>query len=180
RTNTPSELKEMADQLFLQGRNSEAVTALSLAVEADPGDVDARLRVVRILTANGDRGAARKMLTPESVGASPELKWILAELELREGHITEGAALFQQILERDPKRRHQLVRLGCTMSDSNPTAAFECVDVAARAAIRQDDWPSAAACFSEFATRTTNNVPALMRLGEICVHGRLQPAILAA
>jgi len=175
-----AELKETADQLFLQGREDEAVAALRRAADGDPRDIDARLRVVRILIGKGDHASARNMLTPEAIAADLELKWLLAELNLREGRLEEGSALMQQILERDPKRRNQLVRVGCTMADSNPKAAFECVDLAARAAISQDDWTSAAACFSAFATRTRNNVPALMRLVEICVDGGLEAAMVSA
>ncbi len=47
--------------------------------------------------------SARKLLTPEVAGNDPELLWLLAEMELRDGHIPEGTALLEKMLVDDPE-----------------------------------------------------------------------------
>ena len=62
----------------------------------------------------------------------------------------------------------------------NPDAGYECIEVAARAAIAADEWGSAAAALNEFVNRVPNHIPALMRLVEICVDGGLEATMHSA
>ena len=101
-------------------------------------------------------------------------------MELREGRIQEGAALLQKMLADDPGRRDALVILGCSVAEVNPDAGYECIEVAARAAIAADEWGSAAAALNEFVNRVPNHIPALMRLVEICVDGGLEATMYSA
>jgi tetratricopeptide (TPR) repeat protein len=174
------ELKSLAEALFGQGRENEALEVLSAAAEADPADVAVRSRIAKLLVARGDIAGARVVLTPEIAGSDPELLWMLAEMELRDGHIAEGTAALQQILADDPSRRDALVILGCSVAEVNVDAGFECIEVAAHAAIAADEWGSAAAAFNEFVNRVPNHIPALMRLVEICVDGGLEATMYSA
>ena len=61
-----------------------------------------------------------------------------------------------------------------------PDAGYECIEVAARAAIAADEWGSAAAALNEFVNRVPNHIPALMRLVEICVDGGLEATMHSA
>jgi hypothetical protein len=121
----------------------------------------------------GDLTSAREMLTVDVAGADPDLLWTLAEMELRNGRISEGTALLQQLLTADPQKRDALVILGCAVGDANPDAGYECIEVAARAAIAQDEWGTAAAALNEFVHHVPHHIPALMRLVEVCVDGGL-------
>ena len=175
-----SEIQLIAEELFRQGREDEGLIVLASAADADPSDTAVRARLVRAYMARGEMSRAREVLTPEVAGSDPELLWALAEMELRDGRIPEGTAMLQRMLSEDPSRRDALVILGCSVAEVNPDAGYECVEVAARAAILADEWGSAAAALNEFVSRVPNHIPALMRLVEICVDGGLEATMYSA
>jgi tetratricopeptide (TPR) repeat protein len=84
------------------------------------------------------------------------------------------------MLADDPGRRDALVILGCSVAEVNPDAGYECIEVAAKAAIAADEWGSAAAALNEFVSRVHNHIPALMRLVEVCVDGGLEATMHSA
>jgi tetratricopeptide (TPR) repeat protein len=174
------ELRDIAYELMRQGREAEGLAVLAGAAEAYPSDNALRSELVKRLIASGDMASARAVLTPEVAGDDPELLWTLAEMELRDGRIFEGTTLLQQILSVHPSKRDALVILGCSVAEVNPDAGFECIEVAARAAIAADEWGSAAAALNEFVNRVPNHIPALMRLVEICVDGGLEATMYSA
>jgi tetratricopeptide (TPR) repeat protein len=174
------ELRYLATELFRLGRDDEGINVLASAADADPADTAIRVELVKRLVARGDITEARHLLTPEVAGNDPELLWLLAEMELRDGHIPEGTALLEKMLADDPSRRDALVILGCTVAEVNPDAGYQCIEVAARTAIAADEWGSAAAALNEFVNRVPNHIPALMRLVEICVDGGLEATMHSA
>lgn len=174
------ELKEIADELLRQGRDDEAVTVLVTAAQAYPADTSIRAQLVKLMVARGDVQGARAVLTPDVAASDPDLLWMLAEMELRDGRIAEGTALLQQILLDDPGKRDGLVILGCAVAEVNPDAGFQCIEVAASTAVAADEWGSAAAALNEFVSRVPNHIPALMRLVEICVDGGLEATMHSA
>lgn len=174
------ELKGVAEELFRQGREDEGINVLRSAADADPSDGSIRAQLAKLLVNRGDMEGARELLTPEVAGSDPELLWTLAEIELRDGRIAEGTAVLERLLEGDPSRRDALVTLGCSVAEVNPDAGYECIEVAARAAIAADEWGSAAAALNEFVSRVPNHIPALMRLVEICVDGGLEATMHSA
>ena len=174
------ELRYLATELFRLGRDDEGINVLASAADADPADTSIRVELVKRFVARGDITEARHLLTAEVAGNDPELLWLLAEMELRDGHIAEGTALLEKMLADDPGRRDALVILGCSIVEVNPDAGYECIEVAARAAIAADEWGSAAAAVNEFVNRVPNHIPALMRLVEICVDGGLEATMYSA
>ena len=174
------ELRYLAAELFRLGRDDEGINVLASAADADPADTPIRVELVKRLVARGDIPEARHLLTPEVAGNDPELLWLLAEMELRDGHVAEGTALLEKMLADDPARRDALVILGCAIAEVNPDAGYECIEVAARTAIAADEWGSAAAAVNEFVNRVPNHIPALMRLVEICVDGGLEATMHSA
>ncbi len=174
------ELRHLASELFQLGRDDEGLNVLASAADADPADASIRLELVKRFVARGDMNAARGLLTADVAGNDPELLWLLAEMELRDGHIPEGTALLEQMLVDDPSRRDALVILGCSVAEVHPDAGYECIEVAARAAISAEEWGSAAAALNEFVNRVPNHIPALMRLVEICVDGGLEATMHSA
>jgi tetratricopeptide (TPR) repeat protein len=174
------QLRYLAGELFRLGREDEALKLLVRAADADPADASIRVELVKRLVARGDPAGARNLLSPEVAGNDPELLWLLAEMELRDGHIAEGTSLLQKMLADDPGRRDALVILGCSIAEVNTDAGYECIEVAASTAIAADEWGSAAAALNEFVNRVPNHIPALMRLVEICVDGGLEATMHSA
>ena len=174
------DLKYVASELFRLGREDDGLNVLASAADADPADTSIRVDLVKRLVARGDLAGARQLLTPEVAGAEPDLLWLLAEMELRDGRIPEGTALLERMLVDDPSRRDPLVILGCSIAEVNADAGYECIEVAAKTAIAADEWGSAAAALNEFVNRVPNHIPALMRLVEICVDGGLEATMHSA
>ncbi len=177
---TAADLRSVADALFKLGRDEEGLNVLASAADADPADISMRVDLVNRLVARGDLAGARIVLTPEVAGSDPGLLWTLAEMELRDGRVEEGTAVLQRVLAEDPGRRDGLVILGCSVAEVNPDAGYECIELAARAAIAGDEWGSAAAALNEFVSRFPNHIPALMRLVEVCVDGGLEATMYSA
>ena len=100
------ELRILAGELFRLGRDDEGINVLASAADADPADTAIRVELVKRLVARGDLTEARKLLTPEVAGNDPGLLWLLAEMELREGHIQQGAALLELQAEAGEDPRH--------------------------------------------------------------------------
>lgn len=174
------DLKYVASELFRLGREDDGLNVLASAADADPADSSIRVDLVKRLVARGDLAGARQLLTPEVAGTDPDLLWLLAEMELRDGRIPEGTALLEKMLADDPSRRDALVILGCSIAEVHADAGYECIEVAAKTAIAADEWGSAAAALNEFVNRVPNHIPALMRLVEICVDGGLEATMHSA
>ena len=174
------QLQYLATELLRQGREDEGLKMLSKAAAADPDNTSIRADMVKRFVARGDVTGAKALLTPEVAGNDPDLLWLLAEMELRDGHIAQGTSLLEKMLADDPGRRDALVILGCSVAEVNVDAGYECIEVAAKAAIASDEWGSAAAALNEFVNRVPNHIPALMRLVEICVDGGLEATMHSA
>jgi tetratricopeptide (TPR) repeat protein len=174
------QLQYVATELLRLGREDDGLTVLARAADADPGNASIRADMVKRLVARGNVTDARALLTPDVAGNDPDLLWLLAEMELRDGHIAEGTSLLERMLVDDPGRRDALVILGCSVAEVNVDAGYECIEVAAKTAIASDEWGSAAAALNEFVNRVPNHIPALMRLVEICVDGGLEATMHSA
>jgi len=177
---TAAQFKEIATDLHKRGHEEQALEALVEAAALDPADIDTRLLLVRTFVSRGDAERARQYLTREVAGDDVELLRMLAELELRAGNADEGLALLQQILTKDPAHRDQLVLLGCSVADISVDTAYRVIDLAASAAVANDEWAAAAAALNEFVNREPGHIPALMRLVEICVDGGLEATMYSA
>ena len=177
---TAAQFKEIATDLHKRGHEEQALEALVEAAALDPADIGTRLLLVRTFVSRGDVERARQYLTREVAGDDVELLRMLAELELRAGNADEGLALLQQILTKDPAYRDQLVLLGCSVADISVDTAYRVIDLAASAAVANDEWAAAAAALNEFVNREPGHIPALMRLVEICVDGGLEATMYSA
>jgi tetratricopeptide (TPR) repeat protein len=177
---TAAQFKEIATDLHKRGHEEQALEARAEAAALDPTDMDTRLLLGRTFVARGDLERARQYLTREVAGDDVELLRMLAELELRAGSADEGVALLQQILTKDPSHRDQLVLLGCSVADISVDTAYRVIDLAASAAVANDEWAAAAAALNEFVSREPGHIPALMRLVEICVDGGLEATMYSA
>jgi tetratricopeptide (TPR) repeat protein len=172
---TPDELVAIAELLEREGKKREALEVLTEAAQRDPSNLPLRARLAKEWVAAGDVEQARIFLTAETVGDDPELLMMLARFELQSGRIEEGKSALNRLLALSPNRREELVFVATDLADKGQVdAAFACVDLAADAALLEQDWGGAAAALHEFVTRVPNQIPALMKLVEICVDGGLE------
>jgi tetratricopeptide (TPR) repeat protein len=66
------------------------------------------------------------------------------------------------------------------VADVSVDTAYQVIDLAASAALVNDEWADAAAALNEFVNREPGHIPALMRLVEICVDGGLEATMHSA
>ena len=166
--------RQIHDDLIEKGRPEEALAALREAVKCNPADIEARSILAREAVAAGDLDTARTYLTRESAGSDPALLMALADVELKSGRLEQARELLPQIIEIDRELRHRIVELAWDLSATNPDAAFVCIDCAANAAVAGGEFEDAATIIQEFVTRVPAQIPALLKLVEICVDGGLE------
>ena len=171
---TAAQFVSMADALGLRERHDEAAQMLRRAVELDADDKDLRVRVARALLDRGDVHGASEVLTAEAAGDDPKLMMAVAEVQLRSGRLDEGVALVRTLIEQDPARREEVTSLGCSVAQTAPEAGFALVELAAEAALANNDWTAAAATLQEYVTRVPTFIPAVIRLVEVCVDGGIE------
>jgi tetratricopeptide (TPR) repeat protein len=168
------------DDLQGEDRTAEALDALRQAVRLNPQDREGRTILARATVASGDVLAAREYLDRETAGDDPVLLAALVELDLRSGKVAAARELMTDLLRRDRELRHRLLATGWAISESNPDAAYACVDAVSDSAIGVEDFSEAAFQLQEFATRRPGHIPALLKLVEVCVDGGLESALYQA
>ena len=177
---SPAELRQLATALEEAGQHGEALAVLGRVADMDAGDVDARVRLVRAHLANGDMSTARRYLTAEVVGHDPTLWMVVAESELRQGHLDEGRAAVASALAADPSQREPAIAMACRLAEHDADHAYPGIEAVADAAVADGDYAAAAAALHEFVTRVRRHIVALMRLVEICVDGGLEATMYSA
>ncbi len=178
---TSEELVAIAELLERGGRQPEALEVLSDAVQLDPDNVGLKARLLKESVASGNVDRVRMFLSPEAAGDDPELLMTLARAELESGRIEEGKAALNRVLALQPERREGLVFVASELADKgNVAAAYACVELVADAALLEEDWGGAASALHEFVTRVPNQIPALIKLVEICVDGGLESTMYMA
>lgn len=169
--------RALAADLFEKNREEEALTALREAVRCNPADAGGRAQLAKAYLARGDTGSAREFLTREIAGSDPGLLWALTEIELRAGPPANVEALVKEVLALDPTKVEEVANAALALADSKPETAFLCVDAASEVAIRAGDFARAASLLQEYAHRSSAQVPALLKLVEVCVDGGLESAM---
>lgn len=175
-----SELRQLATALESAGQHAEALAVLGRVADLDANDVEARVRLVRAHLANGDMGTARRYLTTEVVSHDPTLWMVVAESELRQGHLDEGRAAVASALAADPSQREAAIAMACRLAEQDADMAYPGIEAVAEAAVAGGDYAAAAAALHEFVTRVRRHIVALMRLVEICVDGGLEATMYSA
>lgn len=166
--------RALAADLFEKNREEEALTALREAVRCNPADAGGRAQLAKAYLARGDTGSAREFLTREIAGSDSGLLWALTEIELREGSPADVEALIKEVLALDPTKVEDVASTALALADSKPETAFLCIDAASEAAIRAGEFARAASLLQEYAHRSSAQVPALLKLVEVCVDGGLE------
>ena len=178
---TSAQLVSVAEALEQNARKDEALEVLAEAADGDPDNLALRVRLVQEYASAGRLDQARRFLNEQTAGDDPDLLMMLARMELQSSRIDEGKSALNRLLSVRPDRRDELVFVGCELADrGHAEAAFACVDLVADAALLEEDWGGAAAALHEFVTRVPNQIPALMKLVEICVDGGLESTMYMA
>jgi tetratricopeptide (TPR) repeat protein len=168
------DLTQLSQELLDEGREEEAVQALGVLLQIEPGHGHARATLARVLVGRGDMAAARPYLTADVLEHAPELALPAAEVQLRAGDTVAAAALLDRILYTgDPEALGAVSSLAARLAADLPDLAFKVAEQATDASILRNDWPRAAQTLLEFAERAPGSVPALTRLVEVCVDGGL-------
>jgi tetratricopeptide (TPR) repeat protein len=172
--------KELHDDLLEKGRTAEAVEMLKEFVRLNPLESGARATLAKTALASGDIAGAREFLDEHSAGDDPSLLAALIEIELRTGELEAARALCTRLLAVDAGRRPALLDTAWAYVDASPETAFICVDAVVDSAVGAAAFEEAAGALQQFVTRAPGQIPALLKLVEVCVDGGLEAAMYDA
>jgi len=116
-------------------------------------------------------------LDRETAGSDPTLQLALVKMELKSGQLDRGRELLKELLALDPVHRDQIIETAWSLAESTPEAAFVCIDTTVDSLMAAGAYPDAASLLQEFVTRVQGQIPALLRLVEVCVDGGLEAAM---
>ncbi len=177
---SPAELRQLADALTAAGQQGEALAVLARVADMDANDVDARVQLVRAYVAKGDLTTAKRYLTADVAAKDATLWMVLADAELRAGHLDEGKAAVLSALAADAAQREAAIAMACRLAEQDADAAYPAIEAVADTAVAAGDFGAAAAALHEFVTRVRRHIVSLMRLVEICVDGGLEATMYSA
>ena len=172
--------RSLYDDLLEKGREAEALQALREAVRLSPHDRESRLVLARSAVLSGDFEGARTLLDRATAADDPTLQLALLEMDLRSGNLEEARELLRTLLASGSEQRDRVTELAWATAGSNPDAAFVVADALADAAGAAGNYGEAAAALQEFAARVPNQIPALLKLVEVCVDGGLEATMYEA
>ncbi len=172
--------RQIHDDLMERGREAEALDALREAVRLNPSDASGRAVLAKVALNAGEFDTARRYLDRQTAGDDPVLLVALANLELHTGHLDEAREILPKLLAIDRTMRESVMELAWTLTSTKPDAAFMCIDAIVEAEIAASDFSSAAAVLQEYVARVPHQVPALLRLVEVCVDGGLEATMYEA
>ncbi|HEX2342431.1 MAG TPA: tetratricopeptide repeat protein [Vicinamibacterales bacterium] len=172
--------RQIADELRERGREEEATNALREAVRLNPEDVEGRSLLARDRLARNDVDGAREFLDADSAGRDPELMVALAEVELRGERDDNARDILKRLLEKDKSKSDAIANLGWTFVNERPMTAFMCIEMVVDSRAAERDYASAAAMLQEYVARASTQVPALLKLVELCVDGGLESTMYDA
>lgn len=172
--------KALHDDLLEKGRAAEAIDALKEFVRINPLEREARSMLAKAALEQGDLAGAREFLDEESAGDDPDLLRPLAEIELRSGELARAKPLLARLLTAHPAQRGMVAELGWSFVQSSPETTFVCLDAAVDGALASSEFQEAATVLQEFVSRVPGQIPALLKLVEVCVDGGLEQTMYEA
>jgi tetratricopeptide (TPR) repeat protein len=172
--------RALHDDLMEKGRRADAVEALREAVRFNPEDREGRAILARAAVDAGDTEAARTYLDRATAGDDPALLTAFLDITLRSGDFDQARELLPQVLALDHSLREKVVELAWTLASVKSEAAFICVDAVVDAYATGSDFVDAAAVLQEYVSRVQGQIPALLKLVEICVDGGLEATMYEA
>jgi tetratricopeptide (TPR) repeat protein len=172
--------KALHDDLLEKGRTADATDALKEFVRINPLERVARSMLAKAALERGDLAGAREFLDEDSAGEDPVLLLPLAEIELRSGELARAKPLLERLLAADASRRGVVAELGWSFVQTSPETTFVCLDAAVDGALANAEFQEAATVLQEFIARVPGQIPALLKLVEVCVDGGLEQTMYEA
>ena len=166
--------RSLHDDLLEKGRKADALQALHEAARLSPHDQESRVVLARSAVRSGDFESARAFLDRATAGDDPTLQMALLEMDLRSGDFDEAKELLRPLAAGGAAQRDRLTEVAWATAASNPDAAFVIVDALVDAAAAAGNFADAASLLQEFTARVPNQIPALLKLVEVCVDGGLE------
>ena len=172
--------RKLYDDLTEKERPAEGLAALREAVRLNPSDRGGRVTLALAAIRGNDLEAAREYLDRETAADDPTLLTALVELELKSGRLDSVRELLPQLMALGPEALRQLLDALSSSADRNPEETFSVVEAIVDAALARGEFPEAAAILRQFVSRAPNQIPALLKLIEVCVDGGLESHICEA
>ena len=168
--------RELHADLVEKNKPAEALAALREAVRLNPEDKEGRAELARAALRTGDFETARRLLDEETAAGDPQLLFALLTIELRSGSGTldRTRELIRQLLTADATYQNRVVDLVWSLSNNAPEVAFVCIDATVDALTAISAYTAAAELLQQFVARVPGQIPALLRLVEVCVDGGLE------
>ena len=179
-TDAAARFRQIAEELREKGRDDDAANALREAVLLNPQDVEGRAQLARECLSRNDVAGAREFLDAETAGNDPELLVALAEIELHGERDDSARDILRRVLGADKSRADAIVNLGWSFVQARPMTAFMCIELIVDLKAAGGDYPAAAAMLQEYVARASTQVPALLKLVELCVDGGLESTMYDA
>jgi tetratricopeptide (TPR) repeat protein len=171
--------KALHADLLEKGRIQEAMDALKEFVRMNPLERESRATLAKAALEAGNLDGAREFLDEDSAGDDPTLLRHLIEIEVRSNDVARARTLMKRLLEVDPRQREAVLALGWS-AEAQPDVRFACIDAVVDAAVAASEYREAAATLQDFTAKVSGQIPALLKLVEICVDGGLEPEMYAA
>jgi tetratricopeptide (TPR) repeat protein len=171
--------KALHADLLEKGRIPEAMDALKEFVRMNPLERESRATLAKAALESGDLEGAREFLDEDSAADDPTLLLHLIEIEIRSNDVPRARALMTRLLQVDPRKREPVLALGWA-AEARPEVRFACVDAVVDAAVAASEYREAAATLQDFTSRVPGQIPALLKLVEICVDGGLEQEMYTA
>jgi tetratricopeptide (TPR) repeat protein len=172
--------RQLYGDLLEKGRSADAIAALRQAVRFNPDDREGRAVLAREAVEVGDLATARSYLDSATAGNDPELLTALVDIELRAGRMEAARELLPRLLALDRRLREKVIELAWALASTERDAAFVCVEAVVDASVESSDYADAAAALQEYIARVPAQIPALLRLVEVCVDGGLEATMYDA
>ena len=179
-TDAAARFRQIAEELREKGRDDDAASALREAIRLNPQDVEGRAQLARECLSRNDVAGAREFLDAETAGNDPELLVALAEIELHGERDDSARDILRRVLGADESRADAIMSLGWSFVQARPMTAFMCIEMVVDLKAAGGDYPTAAAMLQEYVARASTQVPALLKLVELCVDGGLESTMYDA
>ena len=166
--------KTLHTDLLEKGRVTEAMDALKEFVRINPLERESRAVLSKSLLETGDLEGAREFLDEDSAGDDPGLLLPLIDMEIRSNELGKARVLMGRMLTADVKQADALLALGWAAAEANVHVTSTCVEAVVDSAVARSEYEVAVAQLRDFTSRIPGQIPALLKLVEVCVDGGLE------
>jgi len=174
------ERRAIAYAMIKADRADAGVLVLEQALEAEPGHVETRLYLAKVLMSRHQYERARDLMQTGLETGDARLDLALAEADLRTGGQAAALTILRQLLEKDPDAVDHVAALGASLTEEAPDVAFVAVDCALEHLVRRGELDSALKIVERFVAAAPRHVPALERFAELCREGRFDDRLYHA